>query len=70
MTLARTRMTAGQRRDMVLQAALIEFATRGLDGTSTQDIARRAGISTPTCSGSSRPKRHCSCPWSGGASSK
>lgn len=45
MTPARARMTAGQRREMVLQAALIEFAARGLDGTSTQDIARRAGIS-------------------------
>ena len=45
MTPARTRMTASQRREMVLQAALIEFAARGLDGTSTQDIAQRAGIS-------------------------
>lgn len=40
-------MTAGQRREMVLQAALTEFAARGLDGASTQDIARRAGISQP-----------------------
>jgi AcrR family transcriptional regulator len=40
-------MTAGQRREMVLQAALIEFAARGLDGTSTQGIAERAGISHP-----------------------
>ena len=40
-------MTAGQRREMVLQAALIEFAARGLDGVSTRDIARRAGISQP-----------------------
>jgi AcrR family transcriptional regulator len=47
MTPARARMTASQRREMVLQATLTEFATRGLDGTSTQDIAHRAGISQP-----------------------
>ena len=40
-------MIAGERREMVLQAALTEFAARGLDGTSTQAIARRAGISQP-----------------------
>jgi AcrR family transcriptional regulator len=38
-------MTAGERRERVLEAALTEFAAGGLDGTSTQDIARRAGIS-------------------------
>ena len=47
MTPARTRMTASHRREMVLQAALIEFAARGLDGSSTQAIAQRAGISQP-----------------------
>jgi len=41
------RMTAGERREMVLDAALAEFATRGLYGTSTEDVARRAGISQP-----------------------
>lgn len=40
-------MTAGERREMVLEAALIEFAASGLDGTSTEDVARRAGISQP-----------------------
>ena len=40
-------MTASQRREAVLQAALIEFAARGLDGTSTEGIAQRAGISQP-----------------------
>jgi len=40
-------MTASQRRDMALQAALIEFAAHGLDGTSAKDIAQRAGISQP-----------------------
>src|SRR6516225_4046324 len=47
MTPARARMTASQRREMVLHAALTEFATRGLDGTSTHDIAHQAGISQP-----------------------
>ena len=47
MSPARARMTASQRRDMALQAALIEFAAHGLDGTSAKDIAQRAGISQP-----------------------
>src|ERR1044071_6607275 len=42
-----TRLSAAERRDAVLDAAAIEFAERGLDGTSTEDIARRAGISQP-----------------------
>ena len=41
------RLTAAERRDDLLDAALIEFAERGLEGTSTEDIARRAGISQP-----------------------
>lgn len=41
------RLTAAERKDAVLDAALIEFADRGLEGTSTEDIARRAGISQP-----------------------
>jgi hypothetical protein len=32
---------------MVLEAALGEFAASGLAGTSTEDVARRAGISQP-----------------------
>jgi AcrR family transcriptional regulator len=40
-------MTAAERRDAVLDAALVEFAESGFDGTSTEDIARRAGISQP-----------------------
>jgi AcrR family transcriptional regulator len=44
---ARTRQTAEQRRIAVLAAALPEFAAGGLAGTSTEDIARRAGISQP-----------------------
>ena len=39
-----TRQTAEQRRESILDAALIEFAAKGLDGTSTEDIARRAGM--------------------------
>ena len=42
-----TRSTAEERREDVLQAALVEFASGGLDGTSTDAIARRAGISQP-----------------------
>jgi AcrR family transcriptional regulator len=41
------RKTAEERREAVLQAALVEFAERGLDGASTDEIARRAGISQP-----------------------
>ena len=43
----RTRLTADERRAEILDAALYEFAERGLHGTSTEDIARRAGISQP-----------------------
>jgi AcrR family transcriptional regulator len=42
-----TRQTADQRRDTVLDAAMIEFGLKGLHGASTDDIARRAGISQP-----------------------
>ena len=40
-------MTAVERKDDLLDAALIEFAQHGYEGTSTEDIARRAGISQP-----------------------
>jgi AcrR family transcriptional regulator len=40
-------MTAQQRRESVLRAAAPEFAAGGLAGTSTELIARRAGISQP-----------------------
>ena len=42
-----TRMNAADRRDAVLDAALVEFAECGYAGTSTEDIAARAGISQP-----------------------
>jgi AcrR family transcriptional regulator len=42
-----TRLSAAERKGSVIDAALIEFADRGFEGTSTEDIARRAGISQP-----------------------
>ena len=42
-----TRQTAEERRDAVLDAATEEFAAKGYHGTSTEDIARAAGISQP-----------------------
>ena len=47
MTETKHRMPAAERREMVLEAAVVEFAARGLAGTSTEDVARRAGISQP-----------------------
>jgi len=41
------RKTAEQRRDEILDAAMVEFAERGLHGSSTEEIAKRAGISQP-----------------------
>jgi AcrR family transcriptional regulator len=40
-------MPADERRELVLEAALAEFAMHGFAGTSTEDVARRAGISQP-----------------------
>jgi AcrR family transcriptional regulator len=47
MSTTTTRSTAAARRDEVLDAAMIEFAEHGFEGASTEDIARRAGISQP-----------------------
>ena len=41
------RLTAEERRESILDAALAEFAECGYAGTSTEDIAKRAGISQP-----------------------
>src|SRR5947208_6166530 len=42
-----TRKTAEERREALVEAASLEFARSGLHGASTDDIARRAGISQP-----------------------
>ena len=42
-----TRKSAEERREDVLQAAREVFAQHGLSGASTDEIARRAGISQP-----------------------
>jgi AcrR family transcriptional regulator len=41
------RLSAEERREEILAAAMDLFAQRGLYGTSTDEIARRAGISQP-----------------------
>jgi AcrR family transcriptional regulator len=40
-------MSAEERRDQVVRAAVAEFAIRGLEGTSTSDIAKQVGVSQP-----------------------
>jgi AcrR family transcriptional regulator len=47
MTPPATRMTAEDRRADVLRAAVAVFAAGGYHGTSTEDVARAAGISQP-----------------------
>ena len=42
-----TRKSKDVRREEILDAALQEFAERGFHAASTEDIARRAGISQP-----------------------
>jgi AcrR family transcriptional regulator len=46
-TAPRTRMTADERREQVIAAAVHEFAEQGYQAASTAAIARRAGISQP-----------------------
>ena len=41
------RLTAEERREEIVAAAAIEFATTGYSGTSTETIAARAGVSQP-----------------------
>jgi AcrR family transcriptional regulator len=41
------RKSAEERRESVLDAALVEFAEHGLHGASTETIAAKAGISQP-----------------------
>ena len=40
-------MTAADRRDAIVDAAIMEFARSGLEATTTDAIARRAGITQP-----------------------
>jgi AcrR family transcriptional regulator len=41
------RKSAEERREQILEAALVEFAARGLEGGSTEAIAKAVGISQP-----------------------
>ena len=43
----RPRISAEKRREEILNAAVSEFALKGLHGTSTETIARRVGVSQP-----------------------
>jgi AcrR family transcriptional regulator len=47
MVVAQERKTKDERREEILDAALAVFADKGLHGASTEEIARRAGISQP-----------------------
>lgn len=47
MTTSTTRMSAQARRELVLQAATRAFARTGYAGTSTDVVAREAGVSQP-----------------------
>lgn len=42
-----TRLSADERRDEIINAAMKEFALGGYAGTSTQSIANRVGVSQP-----------------------
>jgi AcrR family transcriptional regulator len=42
-----TRMKSGERREQILSAATAVFGSRGYYGTTTDDIARGAGVSQP-----------------------
>src|SRR6202035_7929 len=44
---ATERLTAPERREQILEAAVVVFAERGYEGASTDVIARMAGISQP-----------------------
>ena len=47
MSATTTRKSAETRREEILDAAMAEFAQRGLEGASTETIAQAAGISQP-----------------------
>ena len=46
-TATRRRLTAAERREQLLTAAIAEFGVTGYHATSTETIAERAGISQP-----------------------
>ena len=46
-TLTAERLTAAERREQILRAAIGVFAEHGYEAASTEEIARRAGISQP-----------------------
>ena len=45
--MTRTRLTAGERQDQLLAAAVTAFSERGYAGTTTDQVARLAGVSQP-----------------------
>jgi AcrR family transcriptional regulator len=47
MTPVAERQTAEERREQIIQSAVAVFAERGYDSASTDEIARRVGISQP-----------------------
>src|ERR1043166_6786318 len=47
MSIATERKSKEERKEEILDAALAVFAERGYYGASTEDVARRAGISQP-----------------------
>ncbi|WP_433192806.1 TetR/AcrR family transcriptional regulator [Nocardia sp. CA-107356] len=46
-TPAKVRMSADERREQLVTAAIAEFAVGGYTATSTESIARRVGVSQP-----------------------
>ena len=44
---ARTRMTAAERREQLIEVARGLFAERGLDGSAVEEVAHRAAVSKP-----------------------
>jgi len=46
-TATATRLTAGERREEILRAAVTHFGRTGLHGTSTETIAQEVGVSQP-----------------------
>lgn len=45
--MTRSRLTASERQEQIVQAALVAFAQGGYAGTSTDQVARLSGISQP-----------------------